>query len=82
MAPTDFIGMSLTALLLAGFAGALIDLGSRIVKQHKRPFNLLKLSPYPLVPDEPVRHPPRHDRRDGLQLQPVPIEVDHRHASR
>ncbi len=82
MAPTDFIGMTLTALLIAGFAGALIDLGARIVKQRKQPFNLLKLSPYPLVPDDPAQRPPRHNRRDGLRLQPVPIEIDPRHAPR
>lgn len=76
MTPTHFIGIAISALLVGGFGWALIDLFSRIHKQPKQPFNLLKLSPYPLVPDEvPAEHP--HDRRrDGLRLRPVPIKVE------
>lgn len=76
MTPTDFIGIAISALLIAGFGWALLDLGSRIVKQPKRPFNMLKLSSYPLVPDKAGKDRPRHERRDGLQLQPVPVKIE------
>lgn len=78
MTPNDFIGIALSALLLCGFGGALLDLGSRIVKQEKQPFNVLKLSSYPLVPDDAEAPEARRERRDGPQLQPVPIEVKRR----
>lgn len=76
MTPTNLIGIAISALLVTGFGWALIDLGSRIVKQPKQPLNLLKLSSYPLVPDEPAGDHPRHERRDGMQLRPVPIKVE------
>lgn len=76
MTPTNFIGIAISAFLLGGFGWALIDLLSRIRKQPKQPFNLLKLSPYPLVPDEVVREQPQDGRRDGLQLQPAPVKVE------
>ncbi len=78
MSPTNLIGISVTALLLSGFGWALIDLASRIVKQPKQAFNMLKLSPYPLVPDETTTQ--EHsggERWDDLELQPVPIELKH-----
>lgn len=76
MTPIDIIGITISTLLIGGFGWALIDLGSRIVKQPKQPFNMLKLSSYPLVPDEATREHPRNQRRDDLQLQPVPVEFE------
>lgn len=78
MTPTNLIGIAISTLLITGFGWALIDLGARIVKQRKQPFDLLKLSSYPLVPDEPAGEHPGHPHRDGLKLRPVPIEVERR----
>lgn len=76
MTPTHLIGIAVSALLVCGFGWALIDLLTRIRKQPKQPLNLLKLSPYPLVPDEVATEHPHDRRRDGLQLQPVPIKIE------
>lgn len=83
MTADNLIGIGITALLVAGFGWAVIDLGLRIIKQRKQPFNLFKLSSYPFVPDEVgEQQRPRRHHRGGMRLRPVPVEVEHRRRPR
>jgi hypothetical protein len=57
----------------------LVDLFVRIQKQPRRPINLLRLSPYPFVPDDEVRAQVAAGESTGgpggLRLSPVPVET-------
>jgi hypothetical protein len=76
MTAADFIGNAIAAFLVGGFSYALVDLFVRIVRQPKQPFNMLKLSSYPLVPDDEQSEMSPEEGTDGLRLSPVPIKSD------
>jgi len=76
----DLLGYSFSTLLLGGLLWGLIDLLARIQKQPRQPINILRMSPYPLVPDEEPSAQPRESRGrrggpGGLRLSPVPVET-------
>lgn len=82
----DVLGYALIALLLGGFAWALIDLLVKIAKKpkSKKPFSFLRLTSYPFVPEyleeELEREQPRFGGHGGRRLSPVPIRHrDERH---
>jgi hypothetical protein len=77
MTAAEFIGNVIGAVLIGGFSYALFDLLKMIVKQPKQPFNALKLSSYPLVPDDEEVDDSSEQRTDGLRLKPVPVKVHH-----
>ncbi len=79
MSNTDLLGFAIVALLLGGHLWGLIDLIVRIQKQPRGPINVLRLSPYPFVPDEETPAQPREGESSGgpggLRLSPVPVET-------
>ncbi len=74
------LGFTIYALLMAGFGWALIDLLIRIHKQPKRPFNLLRMTSYPFVPDDETLQAMREKQEHGGKLQPshVPVRSNYR----
>ncbi len=76
---TDLLGYGLVTLLLGGHLWGLIDLFARIQKQPRRPIDILRLSPYPLVPEDETPAEPRERKptggSGGLRLSPVPVET-------
>ncbi|MGH2621961.1 MAG: hypothetical protein ACRDHG_15525 [Anaerolineales bacterium] len=76
---TDLLGYGLVTLLLVGHLWGLVDLFARIQKQPRRPINVLRLSPYPFVPDDESPAQPRGGESTGgtggLRLSPVPVET-------
>lgn len=77
MTAAELFGNLVGALLVGGFSYALVDLFARIVRQPKRPFNMLQLSSYPLVPEDEQAETSDHQQSDGMRLSPVPIRTDH-----
>jgi hypothetical protein len=73
----EILGMTISALLLAGFSWAMIDLLIKIHKQPKRPLSVLRVSSYPFVPDDETLEAMRKEREDSGsgKLQPVPVPV-------
>jgi len=79
MTISDLLGYGLMTLMLGGLLWGSIDLLARIHKQPHQPLNILRMSPYPLVPDEESPAEPREGRSTGgtggLRLSPVPVET-------
>jgi hypothetical protein len=79
MSISDFFGYAIVTLLLGGHLWGLVDLFAKIQKQPRRPINLLRLSPYPFVPDEQPLPQTREGESTGgsggLRLSPVPVET-------
>lgn len=79
MSISDFFGYAIVTLLLGGHLWGLVDLFAKIQKQPRRPINLLRLSPYPFVPDELLLPQAREGESTGgsggLRLSPVPVET-------
>ena len=79
MTISDFLGYAIVTLLLGGHLWGLVDLFVKIQKQPRRPINLLRLSPYPFVPDEELLSQAREGESTGgtggLRLSPVPVET-------
>ena len=75
----DLLGFTFVALLLGGHLWGLVDLSAKIRKQPRKPINVLRLSPYPFVPDEKlVTSVPAGESTGGpggLRLSPVPVET-------
>ena len=71
----EILGMLLSALLMAGFGWALIDLLIRIHKQPKRPLSILRMTSYPFVPDDETLQAMREKQEPGGKLQPSPVPV-------
>ena len=75
----DLLGYAFIALLVGGHLWGLVDLFVRIQKQPRQPINLLRLSPYPFVPDEEPLPQAREGESaggtGGLRLSPVPVET-------
>ena len=69
------LGVTIYALLLAGFGWALIDLLIRIHKQPKRPLSVLRLTSYPFVPDDETLAAMREEEPSSGHLQPIPVRV-------
>ncbi len=69
------LDVTIYALLIAGFGWALVDLLIRIHKQPKRPLNLLRMTPYPFVPDDETLQATREKQEHGGKLQPSPVPV-------
>lgn len=69
------IGVTIYAVLIAGFGWALVDLVIRIHKQPKRPLNLLRMTSYPFVPDDETLQAMREKQEHGGRLQPSPVPV-------
>ncbi len=69
------LGVTIYALLIAGFGWALMDLLIRIHKQPKRPLNLLRMTSYPFVPDDETLQAMREKQEHGGKLQPSPVPV-------
>ena len=69
------LGVTIYALLIAGFGWALIDLLIRIHKQPKRPLSLLRMTSYPFVPDDETLQAMRENQEHGGKLQPSPVPV-------
>ena len=69
------LGIALSALLIAGFGWALIDLLIRIHKQPKRPLSLLRMTSYPFVPDDETLQAMREKQGPDGKLQPSPVPV-------
>lgn len=76
MTAAELFGNLVGALLVGGFSYALFDLFARIVRQPKRPFNMLQLSSYPLVSEDEQPESPHQEPGDGMRLSPVPIRTD------
>lgn len=76
---SDLLGISFVTLLIGGHLWGLVDLFAKIRKQSRRPINVLRLSPYPFVPDaELVAQAPAGESTGGtggLRLSPVPVET-------
>ncbi len=69
------LGVTIYALLIAGFGWALVDLLIRIHKQPKRPLNFLRVTSYPFVPDGETLQAMREKQEHGGKLQPSPVPV-------
>jgi hypothetical protein len=79
MALTELPGIVFVSLLLGGHLWGMVDLFARIRKQPHRPLDILRLSPYPLVPSEQPQPEAREGNRTGggggLRLSPVPVDT-------
>lgn len=75
----ELLGYTFSTLMLGGLLWGLIDLLSRIQKQPRQPMNILRMSPYPFVPDDESLAQPRQGKTSGgtggLRLSPVPVET-------
>ncbi len=69
------LGVTIYALLIAGFGWALVDLLIRIHKQPIRPLNFLRVTSYPFVPDGETLQAMREKQEHGGKLQPSPVPV-------
>ena len=73
----EILGITFSALLIAGFGWALIDLLIKIHKQPKRPISMLRLTSYPFVPDDETLEAARNKEEERLgHLQPSPVRVE------
>ena len=71
----EILGIAFSALLMAGFGWALIDLLIKIHKQPKRPLKMLRMTSYPFVPDDEILEAMREKERSHGKLQPSPVPV-------
>ncbi len=69
------IGVTIYALLIAGFGWALTDLLIRIHKQPKRPLSLLRMTSSPFVPYDETLQGMREKQGHGSKIQPSPVPV-------
>ncbi len=75
----DLLGVSFVTLIVGGHLWGLVDLFAKVRKQARKPINVLRMSPYPFVPDEklvaPVGAGESTGGSGGLRLSPVPVET-------
>ena len=71
----EILGIAFSALLMAGFGWALVDLLIKIHKQPKRPLSMLRMTSYPFVPDDEILEAMREKKEHGGKLQPSPVPV-------